>query len=370
MVVFLVVLPFILLMTVFKDNKEFSISDAALSSFVSLIICFGTFNFGVGMKVDDVEVRSGEVTNKTRVEDSYQESYSCGTSEKPKTCYRTIYRVTWTVITNVGSRVVDKVESRFRTVYATPNPHRYKIIQIGEPAALDYTFRNYVKGSPESLFGSRMIEKQHETLVKEYPAVVYDIYRARRVVNLAGAEQQTKEWNDLLAEKHKVWGYKNKANVMLVFVKDPDFLIGMSLKNFWLQGKQNDLVVVVGLGENGSEILWTDVFSWTENELLKLKLKDDLLNLKTVENKTAFIEAIDKHMPDFKYRDMEKDFKYLEVDIKPEPYWLILVVLFAVVGSFLAVIWKHRHIDKHLPYTRYGSGLKTNKARVRHNRGR
>lgn len=370
MLVFLVLLPFVLLMTVLKENPNYKTSDAVLASILSAIVCFACFAFGVGVKVDDTEVRSGEVINKTRHHDSYQESYSCGTSDKPKTCYRTIYRVTWDVITNVGKRTVEVKESRFRSVYASSDPKRYQIIKIGEPAALEFNYRNYVKGSPESLFGSRIIEKKHEPLVKEYPVVVYDIYRAKRVLNIAGAGQNIKEWDDLLSEKHKAWGYKNKANVMLVFVKDPDFLVGMSFKNYWLQGKQNDLVVVVGLDENNNDMIWTDVFSWTENELLKLKLKDDLLALKSVEDKEAFLNVIDKHIVDFKYRDMEKDFKYLEVDIKPDSYWLILVIIFAIGASVIGIIWKQRHIDHHLPYTRYGSGSKTNFARVRHNKGR
>lgn len=361
--------PFLLFATVFRKDREVNLSDVILSSVICIIVVFGCFSYGVGMKTDDEEIRSGEITSKRRIQDSYQESYSCGTSEKPRTCYRTIYRVTWKALTNVGEVLIKRVESRYMSVYGTPDPDRYKNIVIGEPAALTFNFTNYVKGSPGSIFHNRMILKQHEPLLVEYPKIVYDHYRAKRVVNLKGASEDVKDWSELLAEKHKTWGYKNKANVLFVFVKDPDFLIGESIKNKWLQGKQNDLIVVFGLGE-GKDLLWTEVFGWTENEYLKLQLKDELLALKTVENKKAVIDLIDTHMPTFKVRNMEKDFEYLKDQIKPSPWWILVVLLLAPVACLIAVIWKKRHIDRHLGYSRFSSSSNSGFSRVRRNRGR
>lgn len=361
--------PFILFATVFRKDSSLNLSDIILSSIICIIVVFGCFSYGVGMKTDDKEIRSGEITGKKRVHDSYKESYSCGTSERPRTCHRTIYRVTWTALTNVGNIEIAKVESGSMSVYARPDPKRYKIIVIGEPAALKFNFTNYVKGSPGSIFHNRMILKQHEPLLVEYPEIIYDHYRAKRMVNLKGANENVKEWSYLLAEKHKTWGYKNKANVLFVFVKDPDFLIGESIKNKWLQGKQNDLIVVFGLGE-GKDLLWTEVFGWTENEYLKLQLKDELLALKTVEDKKAVIDLIDTHMPTFKVRNMEKDFEYLKDQIKPSPWWILVVLLLAPVACLIAVIWKKRHIDCHLGYSRFKSGSNSGFSRVRRNRGR
>lgn len=346
----LILLPFILLMTVYKKSSDYGISDAILASFVSVIVCFFVFSSGVDDLVNDVEVLSGEVINKKRQHDSYTESYSCG----EKTCYRTIYRVQWILVTNVGEKTLKTEKSQFRTVYSKEDPDYYKAIVIGEPAALENTFRNYVKASPRSLFGSRLVDDAYKGVIKPYPVVVYNYYKADRVILMGGVNQDKKEWNSLLSDRHKEWGVKRKVNVMLVFVDEKDANIAISIKNHWVQGKQNDLIVVFGMDkDNKTEIAWTDVFGWNEDELMKIKLKNDLTELKTIENKQAVLDVVDSYLPQFKYRNMEKDFKYLERNLKPHWVWLI----FALVGSFfasvIAIAWKQKHFNHRFSSRRY-----------------
>lgn len=338
---FLALIPFILLMTVYKDSSEYSSSDAVIASIVAVVICFSTFYFALGTVVNDVEVRSGQVTQKKREHDTYTTTESCG----EKTCTKTMYRVRWYVITNVGEKKIDEKTSSSSWVYSSKDPKRYQDIVIGEPAALEFVFRNYVMASPKSLFGSRVVEDRYKTLVKNYPQVVYDIYRADRVMLMGNAQQNKAEWNKILSEKHREWGIKRKVNLMMIFVDESDANLGISIKNHWIQGKQNDLVVVFGLDKNNVDILWTDVFGWNENELMKINLKNDLKDLKNLTDKEAVIKVIDDYLPLYKNRDMEKDFKYLEADIKPQWWWLIVTIVLYVFAALLAIAWKQKHFN-------------------------
>lgn len=328
----------------FYPKFGFTLADGLLMTVVSFVMVFGTYHLGVSLKVTDVETISGEIVSKKREHDTYQESYSCNcNNDGCKTCYRTIYTVTWYALANIGRIKIDYDESRSSSVYAVPDTARYKKIQIGEPASLEQEFVNYVKANPDSVFAKRVVDVAHKDSMKDYPSVVYDFYRANRVVNFGTSSQPETEWNKLLAEKHKVWGPKNHANVMLVFTNLEDHLFANSLKNHWLQGKQNDIVLVISTKKDEPDkINWVEIFGWTKSELMKLELKDEIEKLGSISDKEAIINILDKQITEnFKVRNMEEDFEYLRDGIEPPWFWLIYAVLACIFGSFAATAAKY-----------------------------
>ena len=103
----------------------------------------------------------------------------------------------------------------------------------------------------------------------------------------------------------------------------------------------NDVVVVIGTDAE-QNIEWVDITSWSESSFVDLRIRDELLDLGTID-KTQINMLIENAVIDnFTLQSMEK-FEYLADDIIP-PTWVFVVaflILLVVTPAIAYVFIKH-----------------------------
>jgi hypothetical protein len=291
--------------------------------------------------VHDTEIWSGAITGKTRVHDSYVRTYSCNCTTDGKgnqscsTCYEDHYTVKWSCASTIGDFDIDSADSTSRSVYNRPNPPRYDAVIVGAPASRQMSYVNYVQAVPDTLFKptSTALKEQFKNMIPSYPDQVYDIYHVDRFVQVGFSFTDAALWNQDISNMLRTLGPKKQVNVIVVVAKtnDPNYMY--ALRDAWEGVNKNDVVLIIG-SEDGQKIEWTDVVSWTRNELFKVELRDSVLALGTIE-RTAVMSLLEAQIAkNFERRHMA-EFQYLSNEIDP-PAWLIsalVVLLFAGYGG-------------------------------------
>lgn len=336
-------------------RKPMEPQGAALFSvigfFVGLAIICGAVYGGKGYKTADTEVWNGEVTGKERIHDTYEQSYQCMCTTDSKgnstcqTCYETHYTVEWKAYSNIEEFRIDKLDRTSRSVYKSPDPEFYTRIQNGDPVAVTRGYRNYIKAVPESILrpAAADLKAKFAGSIPAYPLNIYNFYNLDRVVPVGVSIPDLREWNKLLAHKLKVLGPRHEANVVIVVTKfdDPDYF--HALQDAWINGKKNDIVVVIGAPEFPKQASWVNVMSLATTELFTVQLRDALLELPEL-TAASVMDTIDKQVrANFKRRSM-REFEYLDAEIDP-PTWLVVTTILLIIAAYVG-FWIYARISQ------------------------
>lgn len=317
-------------------------AEVLLTSVASALIAVVVYAVGSYSQMHDVEIWNGEVVSKQRVHGHYLRSYSCNCrqvcsgsgnnrscSEQCDTCYEDRYTVNWYCNTNIGRYTIESLDETSRSVYKTPDPQRYSIINVGDPVAKRNSYINYVKAAPDSLFHVTKVEK-FKDMVPPYPDGVYDLYRLNRVLAVKVNVPDLAAWNVELSNVLKTLGPQRQANAIIVFVNTADQSYVHALEGQWIGGKKNDIIVVIGT-TSYPKIDWVHVSSWTDSQIFKVQLRDEIM-AKGVIDRTHVLESLKKHtMATYKRKEM-KDFEYLRDQSTP-PIWVIILALILGIGT-------------------------------------
>jgi hypothetical protein len=203
---------------------------------------------------------------------------------------------------------------------------------IGEPYSKTHSFDNYIKGSPDTLFKHQGLVEQYQNLIPKYPIKVYDYYRLDRlvVVNKVGLANQN-VWNAKLSEISRDLGKKKQVNIGVVVVFNQPHDYFFALDQAWLGGKKNDVFPVIGVDDQFN-IQWVEVLAWAQDPIFKIKLRDSLIELKTLDVNTA-IPVISSNVDQFFQRKPMKDFAYLKASITPSKTELIISLIIGTLCS-------------------------------------
>lgn len=332
-------------------------SDAALFALLGFVLCACVmsliFYLAKGSQTLDVETLNGYITNKERSHGSYEESYSCNCrrkkvctgsgknkscsdTEECDTCYRTHYTVTWDAYSTLGNYRIDKLDRTSRLVYQSPDPEDYTRIRIGEPCSDTHMYTNYVQAVPESLFrpASETLKAQFKDMIPSYPQKIYDRWKINRVLPVRVNVQNLQEWNDRLSENLKTLGKTKQVNAIIVLVNTSDSNYEYALRDAWISGKKNDVVLIIGATNFPSRAEWVRVLAWTDNALFKIKLQDNIMALDNL-NAENVIGVLSSDISLHYKRKSMKDYAYLDNEIEA-PLWLNLtmglIVLLLYVG--------------------------------------
>lgn len=333
--------------------------QAAIVMGIALLIsCLAlsiAFYIGKGSKTGDTEIWNGQVTAKARTQGSYVESYSCNcrtvssgsgknktTSEKCDTCYRDHFTVNWGCQSTIGSYTIDSKDWTSRAVYLLPDPNRYTIIKVGDPVSKTHDYTNFIKAVPETLFrpleGS--LKAQFAGQIPVYPGNIYDYYHVDRVLAVGVPISNLREWNDKLSDTLKTLGPAKQANVVIVITKSADPNYFYALQDAWLNGKKNDIVVVIGAPGFPAKAEWVNIMALTQDNAFQVKLRDDILALDTLTADSVIKTINDETVATFKRKRMH-DFAYLDAEIDP-PSWvmttMLVLILLGYIGGSFAVI--------------------------------
>lgn len=234
------------------DQKETLIATAVVVV-LSCLLQAGTYvAFSLGSS-GDVEILNGYVTGKQRDMVSCEHQYQCGqtctTDSKgnqscvPIYCDEHSYDVDWDVHTTVGNLSIKRIDRQ-----GLRQPPRWAQVQIGEPAAQEHSYMNYVLGNKDSLFSraDQQFAERFKDKIPKYPEV-YDYYRVTRVLNVSGLALPTTYWNDYLNNTLKTLGAAKQVNIVWVVTSGQPVEYFQGLVYAWSGGKKNDVIVVTDI---------------------------------------------------------------------------------------------------------------------------
>lgn len=302
-------------------KKEFLVQEAV----VVVLIGVG-YLIALHARTADTEIWSGVIAKKWKGSESCCHSYpcnphscNCDSKGNCQTCWDTCYRHfsddNWNADTSNG-------EPAYRNGCNDPGsspPARWNAIVVGEPTAIEHSYTNYIKGNPDTILRRTGAAEKFKAKIPEYPKV-YDHYRADRFI---GANPSL---NRRLSEINGKLGSPRQVNVIVIVtdVGDPMYLEG--LREAWLGGKKNDLIVVIG-APAFPKIDWAGVVSWTKNEEVKIAIRDRLMALPEFEGNRVLDIVAEEVGSKFVRRPMA-DFEYLSATLEPPTWacWLIFAL--------------------------------------------
>lgn len=298
---------------------------------------------GIGIsyhnRVADTEIWNSKITQRASEHVSCSHSYSCNCTTDSKghrscsTCYEHAYDVDWFVSTSSGEKsVINRIDRQ-----GLDMPPRWAKAFIGEPFASEHSYTNYIKVNPDSvLLGGRGDIVRFSKFIPEYPTVS-DYYRTNHVFT-RGLQLDLKPWEWLIQETNKELGPVKQVNIILILAGTNDPKMVLALKDAWLGGKKNDVVVVIGSAD-GHVIDFVDVLSWCPKASFKIKLRDAIQDIGTLDKRDEIVYAIKSGVgTDFTRMHM-KDFAYMTRSFQPSReamYWLLAL---GVISSLGLAVW-------------------------------
>ena len=300
-------------------------------------------------RVGDIQIINGYVTDKKMEEVSCRHSYQCncvtscsGSGNNRsctticQTCYEHSYDVDWNVYSNIGKFSIDTVDRQGLRM-----PHRWEITKIGEPVSRAERYTNYIKASPDSLFRHHGLIAKYKEYLPDYPDKIYDYWHVSRLVSVGVGIKNPQEWNQGLAEINAELGAKKQVNMLVFFTNQPsDYFY--ALEQFWVGGKKNDVVLVIGASSEDEKPKYVQVMALTQDKVLEVKLRDGIMDLPNLNPKnvlSVFRDSVDK----FYVRKHMKDFEYLKASISPSFLEILIGLILSIIGSavFCIIVYKN-----------------------------
>jgi hypothetical protein len=307
------------------------LTQFVVQSLVVVLMCFLiTLN-----SLQDREYLTGRMVSKARDQVHCKHSYQCHCRSSRRggrscsTCYEHSYDVVWFAETNIPKRIyIQPVDSR-----GIVQPPNWAKLSVGDPMTLPIQYENYIKADPDSLFASDASSIKKDDF-SPYPDKIYADYKLDRF--LGDAVKSKVKANQLLAELNADIGATTKANVIVYATSKPkDY--AKQLQRAWEGGKQNDVIVVLGVKK--SAIQWVDVIGLSYPDF-KVKLRNVIQDHPTVDA-ALFSKIRDTILFHYKIREMS-EFKYLQESFKPTLLqWILGAIVSLVVSVGLGFFFHH-----------------------------
>lgn len=332
-------------------NKDVPLTILSAAFVVGVLIAGAVWQLSKYSTVTDEEVWNGKIVKKFSEHVSCSHSYQCNcrmvsrgsgkdryTTQECDTCYEHSYDIDWILKSSTGTHIaIARVDRR-----GDDEPPRFTTAKIDEAVAEKHSFTNYIRGAPDKLFGfSGVLLNKYQNFLPEYPLSIYDYHHINRVIPVNFALPNADAWNQGLSDRLRELGPSRQANVVIVAVKTSDPRYAEALRAKWLGGKKNDVIVVLGVPEY-PKIEWVSVLSWTKVEILKVNLREDLLQLGDMSDHNKVLDLIEGHIgKSFKRRHMS-EFEYLKEAIEPPTWCIVLSVVLSVLACAGICINAHK----------------------------
>lgn len=319
-------------------HAEISWQEMFLNIAIIVLISIGIWQLGKNYQTWDVEIWNGQVLGKEKTRVSCEHSYPCNCkTTKDGTscdiCYEHNNDWDWSVFTNVGDFTIERIDRQGKH-----EPPRWTKVQKEQPVALNKSYTNYVKAVPESLFHANAeLNKKFANKIPSYPSHIYDYHYLDRVLSIGVNVPDIKKWNDDLSLMLREIGPNKQANVIILFVNEADPSYEYAIQSAWVGAKKNDIVVIIGI-TNYPDINWVRIVSWTDKQLFKVQLKDDIMDISTVD-KDKILSTIKNDTLNLYQRKHMRDFEYLDSEILPPDWVIVLAVMVSTIGSILLSVW-------------------------------
>lgn len=300
--------------------KEFAVQEAV----IAVVIVTG-YLIALSGRSSDVEHWNGRIAKKWTASGSCCHSYSCNCtttcsgsgkdrscSTHCQTCYEHWHDQEFYATTTNQETVFSETCVR---PHRAP-PERWQSIVEGEPTTVDHPFTNYVQANPDTIMRRTGAADRWKGHLPAYPAV-YDYYRSDQAIAVGIAVPRLARLNESLATLNADLGRKKQVNVILVVAAAGDPSYAEAIREAWLGGKKNDLIVVIGTSSFPA-ITWVSVVSWSEQEEMKLAIRDRIVGLGSFDGDSVVSIVRDEAAAKFK-RKRWADFDYLKATVEPTP---------------------------------------------------
>lgn len=270
-------------------KHEITVVESLLSIVLATVASIGIYYALVLTSMQQTEIWNGEVTGKYRMAVPCEHSYEvCSGSGDNKTCtthYRHHEDYDWVVETTVGDLTIQRLDEQ-----GVKTPPRWKRVIIGEPAATEHWYTDYVKGNADSIFHVDPNVYQHwESDLVSYPRVL-DYYRMQRVITTYTSDQVFEQQvNAYLNEELKSMGASHQLNIVVIFTKFSSSYAN-ALKYYWEGGRKNDVILFYGVDDN-NKVKWFDSTSFFDgygnnqmHALLRMESVGKDLNLELIKH--------------------------------------------------------------------------------------
>ena len=289
----------------------------------------------------DTEVWSGRISKKASGTEHCCHCRNVCTSRDAKgNCRATRQDCThvrdywWRIYVNTG----DSIDVQ-RCSGSSSAPAAWENAYVGEPAAVEHSFRNYLKADPESVL------RQSAAVAKSAPPYprVFGLYHIRRAANM-GTKMDAVEWSKQLDEVLADLGHQRYVNINVIATRDPDPTYAEAVERDWLYGKLNDVTFVLG-APDGETVTWAAVVTLpTGNESLRVAGRDALVGASLTDPKGTIEKMVTVVKAGWRWRGVE-DLKYLAAAAQPPTWAIVLLYAIGIIGS----VWGSAYmVDKDL----------------------
>jgi hypothetical protein len=277
------------------------------------------------------EMWNGLVNSKKWVKVDCEHSYECNCwndcdskgncTRHCMTCYEHDFDISWMVYDTAGHEFeIDRIDRQ-----GLKEPERWTIVKIGDPTTKEHTYTDYIKASKGSLFKK---ETEYPGFnIPPYPGI-YDYYQADKLLAYTVIDN-LKYWQRQLAILNGGVGPSREANVILVIVKNQDPKFYYALQQKWVNGSQNDIVVMISV-DNNKQIQWANTLCLAQYDIFRVKLRDGILAIGTLDMEKILKEINTNVMKYFKRKDM-KNFEYLRASVMPTFGQLITALIVNII---------------------------------------
>ena len=219
------------------------------------------------------------------------------------------------------------------------------------PSALNHQFVNYVKGTTSIRKRIGGNTKGFEPLLRPYPKLRNRGFGAidiDRVIN-AGVDLPD-GWMETVDRQLDValstLGGKKQVNILVYVVNTSDQAFLHALEEEWVNGKKNDVIVLIGAPER--KIAWVSVMAWTDVEEFKIQLRDKVFALKTLDGNAEKLAklitdqvALPPQQGGYERKPMD-ELEYLAGDVSL-PWWSVIILFLINFLIAYAIGWALRN---------------------------
>lgn len=320
--------------------KEFLVQEGVI-----LLLIGGGYGLSVGITrwraAGDVEIWNGRVASKSQMSGSCCHSYPCN----PHPCMcdtKGMCSTCWDTCHEHSSDVVwSAVSTNNETIYHNPcnppgtrTPARWTAITKGEPTSFEHEYVNYIKANPGSILRRTGAANKFSGLIPSYPRV-FDHYRVNAFlfmqVKVPGDAKKT--LNRKLRDVNADLGARKQLNIIVVVAKTDDLQYVEALRESWLGGKKNDLVVVIG-ARHFPEFSFVGTVTWSRSEEMRLAIRDRIMEME-IFNGQKILDIIRVEAGKKFVRQPMKEYEYLLANVEP-PWWLLSLVF--LVGLAVSIV--------------------------------
>ncbi len=140
------------------------------------------------------------------------------------------------------------------------------------PVTTEHTYENRIKAADQSIFHFATVK---EPEIKQYGLIQYPEIASnyKMHVVLGDSSQDALNADKKVQYINALLGHKKQVKIFVLIFKNQPIDAGLYQEWYWSGGNMNEFVVCIGI-DGARNVSWCKPVSWTQNELLKSKVKD------------------------------------------------------------------------------------------------